>query len=146
MVAVVSVGQVCVAVDRARAVDAATTSAAASPHPAVALASPAIHRAIRVGHQETLAAGSARVPDTDCRDGVLQCAAPGGPVRALTHTFTVETGCSIKGSQFLVDFKFSQLSKSPPTPIGCDTGSTGAVSETSLRSCNHRYSLTPPIG
>ena len=110
MVAVVEAGQARVAVDRAKADDAAPTSAAVSPHPAAAPASRVVHRANRVEGQEARAAGSARVPDSDCRDGVLQCAAPGGPVRALTHTFQVKTGCPLWNSQFLVDFMFFQLS------------------------------------
>ncbi len=60
-------------------------------------------------NSQALAAGSSRVSDFDCRDGVLQRAAPGGPVRTPKRPFAVETGCSIKGSQFLVDFIFFQI-------------------------------------
>ncbi len=45
-------------------------------------------------NSQALAAGSARVSDSDCRDGVLQRAAPGGPVRTPKRPFAVETGCS----------------------------------------------------
>lgn len=57
MVAGVEAGQACVDVDRASAGDAASTSAAVSPHPAAASASPAVLLAIRVVGQEALAAG-----------------------------------------------------------------------------------------